>query len=105
MISLERDLPARYDQMGVEVRERIKWDIREAIVGAENFLPKHAMIATWKNVSFVGGYNALENVGTHLFYIIQLFNKILIAFILFKKKSFFFLFHSIDKHLPGCDSN
>lgn len=59
---LERDLPARYDQMGVEIRERIKWDIREAIVGAENFLPKHLLIATWKNVSFVGGYNALETV-------------------------------------------
>lgn len=60
--SLERDLPARYDQMGVEIRERIKWDVREAMVGAENFLPKHAVIVTWKNVSFVGGYNALETV-------------------------------------------
>ena len=48
--------------MGVEIRERIKWDVREAMVGAENFLPKHAVIVTWKNVSFVGGYNALETV-------------------------------------------
>jgi len=61
---LERDLPARYDQMGVEIRERIKWDVREAMVGAENFLPKHAVIVTWKNVSFVGGYNALETTNT-----------------------------------------
>lgn len=64
MLSLERDLPARYDEMGVKIRERIKWDIREAIVGSENFLPKHAIIATWKNVSFVGGFNALETVLT-----------------------------------------
>ena len=47
------------------MRERIKWDIREAIVGAENFFPKHAIIATWKNVSFVGGFNALETVRMH----------------------------------------
>lgn len=59
---LERDLPARYDEAGVKMRERIKWDIREAIIGAENFFPKHAIIATWKNVSFVGGFNALETV-------------------------------------------
>ena len=59
---LERDLPARYDELGVKIRERIKWDVREAIVGSENFLPKHAMIATWKNISFVGGFNALETV-------------------------------------------
>lgn len=61
---LERDLPARYDESGVKMRERIKWDIREAMVGAENFFPKHAIIATWKNVSFVGGFNALETTNT-----------------------------------------
>ena len=62
---MERDLPARYDQMGVEVRERVKWDVREGIVGAENFLPKHVAIATWKNVTFVGGYNAYEVVSSN----------------------------------------
>lgn len=77
MFSLERDLPARYDQMGVQIRERIKWDIREAIVGAENFLPKHVIIATWKNVSFVGGFNALEVV----IEIFKFFNVLFLIFI------------------------
>ncbi|KAF2368716.1 NIDO domain, partial [Trinorchestia longiramus] len=53
---LERDLPARSDQMGVELRERIKWDVREGMVGAEIFNPKHLIIVTWKNVTFAGGY-------------------------------------------------
>lgn len=44
------------------MRERLKWDIRESIVGSENFIPKHAAIVTWKNVSFVGGWIALETV-------------------------------------------
>jgi len=52
---LERDLYARTDQFGVEIREWLKWDIREAMVGTETFQPKHAIIATWKNVSFAGG--------------------------------------------------
>jgi len=52
---LERDLYSRIDQLGVEIRERLKWDIREAMVGTETFEPKHAIIATWKNVSFAGG--------------------------------------------------
>ena len=69
---LERDLYARTDQFGVEIREWLKWDIREAMVGfltpfyqhflhfhcqvgTETFEPKHAIIATWKNVSFAGG--------------------------------------------------
>ena len=29
---LERDLYGRTDQFGVEIRERVKWDIREAMV-------------------------------------------------------------------------
>ncbi|XP_068250957.1 protein mesh isoform X1 [Palaemon carinicauda] len=52
---LERDLPSRQDQVGVTIRERLKWDIREGIVGAEIFTPKHAIIVTWKNVTFSGG--------------------------------------------------
>jgi len=57
---LERDLHARTDRFGTEMRERLMWDIREAVVGAETFLPKHAVIVTWKNMSFAGGFaNAL----------------------------------------------
>lgn len=52
---LERDLQTRTDQLGVEVRERLTWDIRQAVIGADSFLPKHAIIVTWKNVSFAGG--------------------------------------------------
>ncbi|KAK4887724.1 hypothetical protein RN001_003995 [Aquatica leii] len=51
----ERNLQTRVDQIGVEVRERVKWDIREGMIGAETFEPKHAVIVTWKNVSFAGG--------------------------------------------------
>ncbi|KPU80188.1 uncharacterized protein Dana_GF16595, isoform C [Drosophila ananassae] len=52
---VERDLMGRTDQFGVEVRERTMWDIRQGVVGAETFVPKHVVIATWKNVSFAGG--------------------------------------------------
>jgi len=52
---LERDLYARTDQFGVEIREWLKADIRESMVGTETFEPKHVIIATWKNVSFAGG--------------------------------------------------
>ncbi|KAL0273247.1 UNVERIFIED_CONTAM: hypothetical protein PYX00_005966 [Menopon gallinae] len=52
---LERDLMTRTDRFGVEVRERLMWDIREGVVGSESFVPKHAVIVTWKNVSFAGG--------------------------------------------------
>ena len=48
--------------MGVEIRERLKWDIHEGIVESDSFIPKHTVIVTWKNLSFVGGYNALETV-------------------------------------------
>nr|WJM99324.1 mesh-x1 [Henosepilachna vigintioctopunctata] len=51
----ERDLRSRKDRMGVEIRERVKWDIREGVIGAESFDPKHLIIVTWKNVSFAGG--------------------------------------------------
>lgn len=53
----------RTDKFGVEVRERLMWDIREGVVGSESFVPKHAVIVTWKNVSFAGGIdNALYKV-------------------------------------------
>lgn len=52
---LERDLQTRTDVFGVEVRERLKWDIRTGVIGAETFYPKHAVIVTWKNVTFAGG--------------------------------------------------
>jgi hypothetical protein len=60
---LERDLQSRTDQVGVEMRERLKWDIREGIIGADTFNPKHAVIVTWKNMSFAGGIdNSLYRV-------------------------------------------
>ncbi|XP_050303220.1 protein mesh isoform X2 [Anthonomus grandis grandis] len=62
---MERDLIGRTDQMGVEIRERLKWDIREGVIGSEAFEPKHAIIATWKNISFNGGFaNALWQTNT-----------------------------------------
>lgn len=60
---MERDLLTRTDRMGVEIRERLKWDIREGVIGSEAFQPKHAIIVTWKNVSFNGGFaNAVYQV-------------------------------------------
>jgi hypothetical protein len=45
------------------MRERLKWDIREGIIGADTFDPKHAIIVTWKNMSFAGGIdNSLYRV-------------------------------------------
>lgn len=65
---LERDLQTRTDQFGVEMRERLMWDIREGVVGSDTFIPKHAVIVTWKNVSFAGGIdNSLYKVGYFLY--------------------------------------
>ncbi|XP_049791789.1 protein mesh isoform X2 [Schistocerca nitens] len=62
---LERDLQARTDQIGVEMRERVKWDVREGVVGADTFDPKHLIIVTWKNMSFAGGIdNSLYKTNT-----------------------------------------
>ncbi|XP_063878525.1 protein mesh-like isoform X1 [Scylla paramamosain] len=52
---MARDLPSREDQFSVELRERLMWDIREGMVGTAIFRPKHAIIVTWKNVTFAGG--------------------------------------------------
>lgn len=52
---MERDLQTRTDRFGVEVRERVMWDIREGVVGADTFIPKHVTFVTWKNMSFAGG--------------------------------------------------
>ncbi|XP_008548218.1 protein mesh isoform X3 [Microplitis demolitor] len=61
----ERDLQKRTDQFGVELRERVKWDIREGVVGSDSFDPKHAVIVTWKNMSFAGGIdNSLYKTNT-----------------------------------------
>ena len=51
----ERDLMTRTDRFGIEVRERVMWDIREGVVGSDTFVPKHVVILTWKNMSFAGG--------------------------------------------------
>ncbi|PSN45001.1 hypothetical protein C0J52_11633 [Blattella germanica] len=62
---MERDLQARKDQFGVEMRERLKWDVREGVIGAETFDPKHAVVVTWKNMSFAGGIdNSLYRTNT-----------------------------------------
>ena len=60
----------RKDKFGVQFRERLKADIREAMVGAAQFKPKHAFVVTWKNVSFAGGLvpNALEIVSKVLIF-------------------------------------
>uniref|UniRef100_A0A146LTJ4 Extracellular domains-containing protein CG31004 n=1 Tax=Lygus hesperus TaxID=30085 RepID=A0A146LTJ4_LYGHE len=55
---MERDLWGRTDRFGVEFRERLKWDLREGIVGSDSFEPKHAAVITWKNVTFSGGNDA-----------------------------------------------
>ncbi|PBC27138.1 Extracellular domain-containing protein [Apis cerana cerana] len=61
---IERDLRTRKDQLGVEMRERLKWDVREG-TGAGAFVPKHAITVTWKNVSFIGGVdNSLYTTNT-----------------------------------------
>lgn len=52
---MERDLMTRTDRFGVEVRERVMWDIREGVVGSDTFIPKHVIMITWKNMSFAGG--------------------------------------------------
>lgn len=54
-VRVERDLGRRTDQVGVEWRERARWDVQEGIIGAESFQPEHVIVATWKNVYFVGG--------------------------------------------------
>lgn len=62
---MERDLQSRRDKFGIEMRERVKWDIRESVVGSETFDPKHAIIVTWKNVSFAGGIeNSMKTTNT-----------------------------------------
>lgn len=70
----ERDLQTRTDRFGVEVRERVMWDIREGVVGADTFIPKHVVIITWKNMSFAGGIDiALYKVRSNISTIPQLF--------------------------------
>lgn len=88
---MERDLPGRFDQLGVEMRERLQWDIRESIVGSENFIPKHSVIVTWKNVTFVGGWISQEIV--RLSKVHSMFLKIDIPF------------DVSDQYLPSCYRN
>lgn len=60
---MERDVHKRKDQLGVEIRERVTWDLKEGVVGTDTFLPKHVAIITWKNMSFGGGIdNSLYKV-------------------------------------------
>lgn len=63
---MERDLMTRTDRFGVEVRERVMWDIREGVVGSDTFIPKHVVMITWKNMSFAGGIdNSLFRVSIY----------------------------------------
>lgn len=79
----------RTDRFGVEVRERTMWDIRTGVVGADTFVPKHVVIATWKNVSFAGGIdNSLFTVSARG----QMNIKWMILI---------FTFCAADKHLPN----
>lgn len=57
----ERDLDKRHDIPSIELRERLKWDIRQGMVGADTFEPRHALIVTWKNVSQAGVVRRFEN--------------------------------------------
>lgn len=43
-----------------EIRERVKWDIRQGMVGADTFEPMHVVIVTWKNVSETGVVQSSE---------------------------------------------
>lgn len=62
---MERDLMTRTDRFGVEMRERVMWDIREGVVGSDTFIPKHVVTITWKNMSFAGGIdNSLFRVSS-----------------------------------------
>lgn len=67
-------MQTRTDRFGVEVRERVMWDIREGVVGADTFIPKHVVIITWKNMSFAGGIDTslykvrLTNITCVFFY-------------------------------------
>lgn len=91
-LRLERDLETRTDVFGVEVRERVMWDIRQGVIGSDSFVPKHVAIITWKNISFAGGIdNALYKVPKPG--ICPIFSRIRIDF-------FFFLLIS-DKHLSN----
>lgn len=64
----------RTDRFGVEVRERVMWDIREGVVGSDTFIPKHVVFITWKNMSFAGGIdNSLFMVRNIAFFYVTLF--------------------------------
>lgn len=45
----------RKDVLSVMLSERLTQDIRDGIIGSSNFIPHHAIIVTWKNVTFIGG--------------------------------------------------
>lgn len=52
---MHENLDRHVDQYSIEMKERLMWDIREGIIGSSEFIPKHAIIVTWKNMSFAGG--------------------------------------------------
>lgn len=40
-------------EMNVTLRDRLVLDFREGMIGAANFIPKYAMIITWRNLTMV----------------------------------------------------
>lgn len=91
----ERDLQTRTDRFGVEVRERVMWDIRQGVVGADTFVPKHVAIITWKNMSFAGGIDiSLFKVSYMEFISCNLFSFFtLMSFILFRTYTNVYILH------------
>ncbi|XP_063705418.1 protein mesh-like [Culicoides brevitarsis] len=63
--SVFNDLDKSFDTKEIELRERLLADLHEGIIGATDFQPKHAIIVTWKNMSFAGGLdNTLRRTNT-----------------------------------------
>lgn len=38
------------DKFGVEMRERMMWEVREGIIGEEKFIKKNEVIVKWKKM-------------------------------------------------------
>lgn len=89
---MHSNLDTRLDRYSIELRERLLWDIRDGIIGSEKFVPKHALIVTWKNMTFAGG---LENTLKRVHFLISL--GVSFLFSLFDL--------SPDKYVPNRHSN
>lgn len=45
----------------IALKERVKWDIRQGMIGADTFEPKHVVVVTWKNVTQAGIDRYIKN--------------------------------------------